>query len=127
MICLVRYTAILTKTPIDDQHFAASDQHLQDCRGELVVDILDEVSELPGPDIVAMAIWGAEAVDGVLELESFFELEALDDEPDLALGELRTFFESAFVLGFRPLRFTSEIQEAREVLSGLVREFDPLG
>jgi hypothetical protein len=49
-----------------------------------------------------MAVWGSEAIYGVLELEGVFELEALDDEPYLALGELRTFLESAFVLGFRP-------------------------
>jgi hypothetical protein len=66
-----------------------------------VVDVLDQVSELLGSYVIAPAVWRAEAVDGVLEPEGFFELEALDDEPDLGLGE------------------------ARYVLSGLVREFDP--
>jgi hypothetical protein len=54
-------------------------KHLKDCGGELVVDVLDEVFELLGPYIVAMAFWRAEAVYGVLELEGFFELKALDD------------------------------------------------
>lgn len=102
-----------------------SNEHFQDHCGELVIDVLDEVFELLGPYIVATAIRRAEAVDGVLELEGFLALEALDYEPYLALGELRTFLESAFVLGFRPLRLGGEIQEPRDVLSGLVREFDP--
>ena len=59
-----------------------------------MIDILDEVSELLGPNIVATAIGRAEAVDGVLELEGIFELEALDNEPYLALGEAGYIFSS---------------------------------
>jgi hypothetical protein len=103
----------------------SSNKHLQDRCGDLVVDVLDEMLELIGPNLVATAIGRAEAVYGVFELERFFALQALHDEPYLALGELRTFFESAFVLGFRPLCLTGEIQEARYIFSGLVREFDP--
>ena len=61
------------------------------------------LSELLGPCIVAAAVGRAEAVYGVLELEGFLDFEALDYQAYLALGE------------------------ARDVLSGLVREFAPRG
>jgi hypothetical protein len=102
----------------------SSNKHLKDRSGDLVVHVLDEVSELLGPYVVATAVGPAEAVYGVLEFEGFLALEALDDEPYLAFGELRTFFESAFVLGFRPLRLTGEIQEPRYIFSGLVFALD---
>jgi hypothetical protein len=54
-----------------------------------MIDVLDEMLELPGPYIVATAIGRAEAVYCVLELEGLFTLEAFDDEPYLTLGEAR--------------------------------------